>query len=306
MSRKYKRAKDRFEEAALKNNITYLLWYDYFKNICINRFEWTGLPETVDERFLELTLFEKGFALFFKDPVVDIFVALTTMISGEWDIYNIPRFREAYATNDYHCERDNGNSVLIFNNYLHTSDVLTCEFYALKLYQLDRTIDTNVNGQKTPLLIRSTEAQRLTLTNLYMQYDGNYPVIFGDKQLEPDSIQAIQTQSPYVSDKLMVLKHQYINEFLTHFGIENSNEEKKERLVESEVASNYGIVEASRHIALNSRKQACKQINDMFGLNLDVNYRSMVDTKLNRAFRNFPDTEEPERDNTEPQKEGEE
>lgn len=274
-----------FEQSAMLNNQAYETWYLRLKEMAINRFEWINLPDTVDERFLELTLFEKGFALFFQDPVVGIYLALQTTIGGEWNVYNIPIFREAVASNSYRCERNNQNSVIIYNNYLHETDEEICQFYAYRLYNLERTIDVNVKAQKTPILIRSSEAQRLSMKNLYMQYDGNTPFMFGDKNLDTTGIEAINTNAPYVSDKLQVLKHQYLNEYYTYLGIENSNEDKKERLVESEVASNYGIVEMNRNTGLNARKQACKQINNMFGLNIDVAFRSNVDTKLNQAFK---------------------
>ena len=68
-----------------------------------------------------------------------------------------------------------------------------------------------------------------------MQYDGNEPFIFGDKDMEFDGIKCLKTDAPYVADNLQVLKHQIWNEALTFCGIENSNQDKKERLVADEV-----------------------------------------------------------------------
>lgn len=280
-----KRPVTAWENSAFLNTQTYNFWYMRFKELCINRFHWVNMPSEIDERFLELTLFDKGYALFFKDEIAQLYIALTCMISGEWDIYNIPKERIAYASNDYQYYCDFTDSVIIFNNYMHTTDVLTCQYYAHKMYEVERTIDVNVKGQKTPLFISTTEQQRLTMVNLYEKYEGNEPLIIGDKRLDPSALQVMMTPVPYVADKLQILKHQYFNEFLTAVGIENSNEDKRERLVANEVASNYGVVEASRNIPLQARKQACKQINEMFGLNIDVEFNSHLQTLVNQAFK---------------------
>ena len=259
-------------EAKKLNNDTYLDYFYRLQEIAINMFEWSDLPDTVDERFLELTLCEYGFAVYFNDDVIGD-IALTCTIGGPLDIYRIPVKRRAYATNGYQRELTDKDSVLIFNNYLHTPSINTILLYARRLYEIERAIDVNVKGQKTPVAILCDEAQRLTLLNLYKQYDGNEPVIFGAKNLDLNSVKAIQTAAPYVSDKLNTLKRQIWNEAMTIFGVENSNTEKKERLVSDEVLSNLGGVQAQRYVMLNSRRAAAKKINKMFGTNIEVNFR---------------------------------
>lgn len=259
-------------ESALLNNRTYLQYYNRLLELAINMYEWKNLPNTIDERFLELTLFSDGMAVFFRDDILGD-LCLQCMIGGNLDVYRIPIERTAYATNGYQMHLNNTNSVIIFNNYTHTNSMLDIEMFARRLYEIDRTIDVNVKAQKTPVLIRATENQRLTLKNLYMQYDGNEPFIFGDKNLDMDGIKALKTDAPYVADKLNILKRQIWNEALTYLGIENSNTEKKERLVSDEVTTNLGGVEAQRFCRLNARRQAAKQINKMFGLNIQVDFR---------------------------------
>lgn len=262
----------KWESAAL-NDKTYLDYYYRLTELAINMFEWKNLPPSVDERFLELTLYSTGMAIFFEDEVLS-YLALTTTIGGNLDVYRIPTIRRAYATNGYNRELNNENSVLIFNNFLRQPSMLAIELYARRLYEIERTIDVNVKAQKTPVLIQGTEQQRLTLKNLYMQYDGNEPFIFGDKNLDLQGIKAISTQAPYVADKLEILKRQVWGEALTYLGIENANTEKRERLITDEVTSNLGSVEAQRYTKLNARRQAAKKINEIFGLNIEVDFRT--------------------------------
>lgn len=274
-----KSKKQRWASAEL-NNKTYIDYYDRLMELALNVFEWENLPPTVDERFLELTLYEMGYCLYFDDPIIGN-LALTCTIGGRLDVYRIPILRRAYAVNGYNKMCSAKDSVLIFNNYLHTPTLLTIELFARRLYEIERAIDVNVKGQKTPKAILSSEQQRLTMKNLFMQYDGNEPFIFGDKNLDIEGIKSLDIGSPFVADKLQILKHQIWNEALTFLGIENSNQDKKERLVSDEVGSNYGNVEAQRNVMLNARRQAVKKINAMFGTDINVMFRSNLATMVN-------------------------
>lgn len=274
-----KSLKRRWQSAEL-NNKTYIDYYNRLMELALNVFEWENLPPSVDERFLELTLYEKGYCLYFNDEIIGN-LALTCTIGGQLDVYRIPVLRRAYAVNGYNKMCSTKDSVLIFNNYLHTPTQLTIELFARRLYEIERAIDVNVKAQKTPTLILSSEQQRLTMKNLYMQYDGNEPFIFGDKNMDIEGIKSLKTDAPFVADKLENLKHQIWNEALTFCGIENSNQDKKERLVSDEVGSNYGNIEAQRNVMLNARKQAVKKINSMFGTNIDVHFRSNLATMVN-------------------------
>jgi hypothetical protein len=274
-----KSLKRRWQSAEL-NNKTYSDYYNRLMELALNVFEWENLPPSVDERFIELTLYEIGYCLYFNDEIIGN-LALTCTIGGQLDVYRIPLLRRAYAVNGYNKMCSAKDSVLIFNNYLHTPTQSTIELFARRLYEIERAIDINVKAQKTPTLILSSEQQRLTMKNLYMQYDGNEPFIFGDKNLDIEGIKSLKTDAPFVADKLEILKHQVWNEALTFCGIENSNQDKKERLVSDEVGSNYGNIEAQRNVMLNARKQAVKKINSMFGTKIDVHFRSNLTTMVN-------------------------
>lgn len=266
-----------FWRSAAKNDASFMQYYNRLTELSISMFNWENLPDSVDARFMELALFSDGMTVFFKDDVLG-FLCLRCMIGGRLNVYQIPEERRAYASNGYNQPLDSSNSVIIFNNLLHTNALMEVENYALRLANLDRSIDVNSNAQKTPLLLICDEQQRLTLKNLYMKYEGNEPVIYGDKNLNPNSIQSIQTGAPYVADKLYQLKTQIWNEALTYLGVHNINVIKKERLITDEVERNQGGTIASRYSRLEARRQACKQINEMFGLDIWCSYRGDLGT----------------------------
>lgn len=264
--------KTNFEESASMNNRMYGEYLTRLTELSVAMFEWKNLPDTVDPRFLELTLFSDGQAIFFQDEVLG-YLALQCTVNGRLNVYRIPIKRRAYAVNGYQKQLNDKNSVIIWNNYLHTNSILTVRNYAKRLYNLDRIIDVNANAQKTPVLVQGSEQQRLTLLNLYQQFDGNAPVIFGDKNLDISSLKVLQTNAPYVADKLYQLKTQIWNEALTYLGISNLNVQKKERLVSDEVIRSMGGVIASRYSRLQARREACDAINQMFDLDISCDFR---------------------------------
>lgn len=270
--------KDRqFWESAAMNNGTYKQYYNRLVELAISMFEWKNLPKTVDARFLELCLFTDGQAIFFYDEALG-YLTLQNATNGGFNVYRIPVKRRAYAVNGYNRELNENDSVIIFNNYLHTNSQLDATMFAKRLYNLDRAIDINANAMKTPIIIKCDETQRLSMLNLCKKYDGNEPFIFGDKSINTNAIQVLKTDAPYVADKLYQLKNQIWNEALTYLGISNINVQKKERLITDEVTRNQGGTIASRYSRLNARREACKQINEMFGLNVWCDYREDYQT----------------------------
>ena len=267
------RRKTNFWESAVMNNATYIQYYNRLIELSIAMFDWTGLPGTIDPRFLELTLFKYGQAVFFEDEVMG-YLTLTNAVQGGFDVYGYPVASRAYSPyNNYQKNLTLDDSVIIYNNYLRTPSSLDVEVFAKRLYNLDRVIDVNANAQKTPVLIKCAETQRLTMKNLYKEFDGNSPVIFGDNGLNDANFTVLSTEAPYVADRIYQLKTQIWNEALTYLGISNINVQKKERLITDEVSRNMGGVIASRYSRLNARQNACEKINNMFGLNVWCEYR---------------------------------
>lgn len=286
-----------------KNQKDYVLYFERLMELALSMFEWKNLPDTIDARFLELSLITTGSALFFKDEVMG-YLCLRTTLGSPLDVYQIPTKRMAYAQNGYRYDGDEDNSVLIFNNMLHLPDILKLDKYAQILWDLDQTIKVNAHAQKTPVLIVCDESQRVTMQQLYAKYEGNEPFIFGNKDLLNGSpITTLSTGAPYVCDKLYLLKTQYWNEAMTLLGIPNTDMEKKERLVSTEAVNQNGATVASRSSRLYERKAACKKINDMFGLNIDVDYvqdinpviglgaEDVVMNNMGAIYQHRPDTD---------------
>lgn len=269
-----RRGKNNFSLSLAKNMLSNNMYLRRLCELSMSMFKWEGLPDSVDVRYLEMELFLTGQALFFKDDVLG-YLALGCLANGSFDVYGEPKVRRAYSrysgyNSDSFTDKD---SVIIWNNYMRVPSAQDVMYYAQRLWDLDSTIDINAKAQKTPVLIQCDEKQRLSLLNVYKEYDGNSPVLFGDKNLDIKGFGVLKTDAPFVADKLYELKNQIWNEALTYLGISNVSYQKRERLITDEVTRSQGGTVASRYSRLTMREQACDRINELFGLDVSVKYR---------------------------------
>ena len=270
-------------ETFLNNQDTATMFMWRIVDIAMSVFKWKNLPKGVDARMLEFWLIRDGFVGFFYDEALkhddkrrapEGYAVLPMMIQGQWDIYEYPKDRRAYAVNGFQYECDENNSVIIFNNYLRVPMWVTMWQYAWRLAETQRTIDINMRQQRTARVIRCTDKDLLSMKNTAAKVDNGDPWIFANKGLDLDAFDTFDTSSPYIANEAQNYKHQIWNEVLTYLGVENVNTDKKERLISDEVINNMGDVEAERFTRLNARKQACEEINELFGLDVDVEFRS--------------------------------
>lgn len=256
------------------NNATYT---DYFYSLTLlarSLYKWEGLPNEINEKWIEKYLFLNGECMFFKDDILGFMVAKCS--ESGLNFYDEPINLMPTATNYSNPKfyKNGDDAVLICNNDLRIATKHKIELFALRLAEITRAIDVNINAHKTPILLTCSEKQRLTLKNVYAQYTGNEPVIYGDKSLDFNSINAIKTDAPVVFDKLQIQKHAIWNELMTFLGVNNANMDKRERLVDDEVQANNQQVSIFGDTMLKARQDACDKINKIFGLNIKVSLRN--------------------------------
>ena len=230
--------------AMLINNRTMIDYLDRLKMLATSLFTWKGLDDIAGvgaSRFLELVLYENGRACFVKDDEFG-YLALRVNPNDKQNVYMLPTRVEAWSIG-YNKKFDFDDIVYIMNNELEKPTLASLELFATRLYETERTIDVNLQAQKTPILIEGDTKTILTLKNVYMQYSGNTPFIFGNKQFDiSNKLNVLKTDAPYLIDKLDLHKHQIFNEALTILGIDNANTDKKERLITNEVESNEQLI----------------------------------------------------------------
>ena len=273
----------KFTDSLELNDATFLDYLNRFRRIALSMFEWVNLPKSMNSRYLELSLYYNGKAALLKTRKYG-FINTKCAGTGYVNIYGLPTKLNCYSYNfneqrelyiglnpldDESKKEDNEykECILVQNNWEALPTVSSMELFAWRLYQASRVCDVNIEAQKTPVLLVADETQRLFLENLYQQYNGNQPFIFGDKdQLGEKTIRSINTQAPYVADKITEYKKEIWNEALTFLGVNNIMLEKKERLVTDEANSNNELINLNLESFLAPRLEACKKFNEKFGL----------------------------------------
>jgi Phage Connector (GP10). len=272
------KAKDiRFLDSALLNSQTYYDYLERFKKICLSMFEWKNLPDSMSARYLEECLYYKGQAALLKDELYG-FINTQVCDDGYLNIYGLPSQLHCFSYR-YDSQRnlytglegkELSDAILVMNNWQRTPTAFTIELFCQRLAEAEMTASINIKAQKTPVLIVVDENQRLMMENLYAQYDGNRPFIFGDKnQLSENAIKSINTGANFIADKIMDYKKQIWNEALQFLGVNTLQTEKKERLITDEASSNNELINLNLQSMLIPRQEAAEQFNKLFGLTGD-------------------------------------
>lgn len=284
---KKKAINSQFEDAMLLNSRTYVDYLERMKKIAMSMFDWINLPHSMDSRYLEMCLYYKGQAALLYDEQYG-YLNTQAADSGYINIYGLPtkikcfsysynEIRDLYVP-DATGQEKTDECILVMNTYERIPTCASVELFAKRLTEAQRTADININAMRTPILIRTDKNQELSLRNLYAQYDGNSPVIFADRtQLNPDDVKVFKTDAPFIAKDIMDYKVQIWNEFLSTIGVSNLDE-KRERLITSEIDSNNELVNLNLQSFLAPRKKACQEFNEKYGLSgdkaIDVKVRS--------------------------------
>lgn len=267
------------DKAKAINDRTYTDYYYRLMLLARSVFEWTGLPNGIDEKWIERFLYFEGCCMFFHDEKLGFMVAKTAP-HDHLNEYDEPTILRPVFTN--YCGdtvkeyRNFKECVLIRNNDIMLPTAPTIELFAMRLTDIQRCIDINVNAMKTPVLVKCSDKQKLSLKKAIEQWNGFEPLIFGDKTLDTSLVEALKMDAPIVFDKLQIQKHSFWNECMTFLGINNANMDKRERLVDDEVQANNEQIALSASVMLKARQKACELINNMFGLDVSVKLRESV------------------------------
>jgi hypothetical protein len=264
------------------NNAQMLTENMYRRNLtelACNRFEWQGLPESVNPRFLELVLFYNALSVFYKDKNTDKHFATRGSGLGGFNAFDDPTSFTVIGTNLQPITLSAKKCVPIYANYLRIPDLDIVTLYSQKLANIDRTKDIAIGNMRHPKIIKAAESTRLSWENINRQIDEGVQTIKVSQSLNMDDIEVLDLSMPSGTlNDLRLERNQLWNECMGLLGINNANQDKKERLVAAEVGANDEQVDATRNIALNARQQACEQINDMWPeLNISVDFKHKAD-----------------------------
>lgn len=261
----------RLINSQLSNFKTYEMYKRQLLTLAENVFEFKNLPTFIDTAYMNKQLLRNGGVAFFKDEVMGL-LALPYINVGKLDVYGRPTEIKVIARNGYNRTLKQDEFVIMYDNngrYPLWLDILQ---YAERLSQATRTIDININQQKTPRFWKTKQEKEKSVKDLINNVDGYENVVITYNDIDLDDTTLILEPAPYVADKIDLEKDKIYNEFLRLIGIANLSYQKKERNISDEIQAMQGGTVASRYSRFEPRKKAIEEINKKFGTNIEVQY----------------------------------
>ena len=316
---KFKQPKNRNNQdvisADILNNFTFIDFFDRLKRVATSIFKWKNLPETMNERWLELCLFYKGMAGILKHDDYGI-INTEASWSGNIDIYGLPTLVYCYSTSFFSEQRvrydgkvsieelskiygiQNENlkeAILVMNNIDMQPTFIAMELFAYRLYKVQRTIDINLDLIKKPFIIGCNEQDKLSMQKFMMDVENNQNMIFATADFDPsNSIKIFDLNVNNHVEELENEKRAILSEALTTLGVNSILVDKAERLISDEGKKDNEFINYNLQYYWKQRKVACDQFNKLFKpkkeievvLNSDINniikqeftdYKSQID-----------------------------
>lgn len=281
--------------------------------LALNRFKWDGFPPTVDVRFLEMSLLFNGLAVAYIDKDYDQFLVVRATGTGSVNMVDNPVAFTVFGPGSYAQSSGIGDPVMfrskniraylpmtferlsvkqkkqvgvpIWPNYLRSSDVDMIDLYASRLATIERSLEINSKNARRNKVLTATPNTQLSVMNFNRQLDEGVDGVVVTAPLgEENAVQALDLGiTPDSYDKLSILRTRWWNECMGMLGIDNANQDKKERLVASEVGANDGQTDSMRYVSLNARRIACEQIKAVFGYDITVEFNVEVEAQAKMA-----------------------
>ncbi len=257
------------KETNIKNTIAYMF------NRTNAMFKYNNLPKTIPSRELELLLQSNGFGIFLK--IGDDFYVVNGGLGGEPDVYNRPtKATVSIPALNYNETLDiNKDCVVISNDSCNIGLLPMFKKYAFILNEnMITMILANVNKRYTTLISanddNTVKSAELFLKNIF---EGKQGVIAENKLF--DSLRVNPNTEDRSALKDLIEFEQYIKaSFYNEIGLSANYNMKKERLTKEEFTTNSDSLYPLVDDMLNSRRKALEEINELFDLDITVNFNS--------------------------------
>lgn len=289
--------KRRLVDSQLSNFKTYLAYKTKMLTLAENVFQFKNMNPFIDMAFVNSELVTKGSIAFFKDEEMGLLALPYTSVGG-LDIYGRPNriavipkngtYNRILTRNEFVIMYDNDSHLPIYPNIVQSAE---------RLALIKRTIDINIEQQRTPRVWKTTEENKRTIEDLVNNVDGMVNTVLTYDNIDLDESNCILAPAPYVADKLNQDKKEEWSEFLELIGITNVSVQKRERVIRDEVICSMGGTIASRYSRFTSRKNAIDKINKMFKENIEVEFYDGLPTTIENVDDFLSDMNESEDDN---------
>ena len=283
----------------------------YIFGVINEQFKWEGLPEGIKPYNVEKILNLYGQGVLFK--VGDSYAFCNAVNSNSLNIYGEPRQVQPIAINGKAFDRvwvgsevadgeiKEQNAVLIKNNLTSTPTYAMIKPLVEELAFIWQSKGINAGLSRIKALLHANKSNASSIKQQLKSIIGSSTMIpvVSEKTNMLENIEKLDFNVEYTPEKYW---EDFDKCFATLWGwlgiTTNLSQEKKERLIVSEVESNDELTTISEDARLSFRKLGCKQANELFSLSSSCNNK-VPDTKATQPMDNdeLNNQEEPEREN---------
>jgi hypothetical protein len=257
------------------NRRLYEAYLNQVFQLAIARFEWRGLPATVDPIWLERTLLCKGVATIaqpIKGRRRGLWYAAKMVTDGELNVYDRPSRWIAYSRELLRFKVTPKNGVIIYDNDTRTPVLDAIDLAVRELVDIQKTKQVNRFHQKVPYILVTDPDTELSADNLLLNIMSGNPATIANRGITNIETYQLQTQVPYLGAELTAAEQNVWNRIYTMLGIANVTY-KSERMIEDEVRS---MSEPATMMALSGlieRRRAADMLSDLTGQEVNVIWR---------------------------------
>lgn len=244
--------------------------------LAISRYEWRGLPSTVDPIWLERTLLCKGQATIARPRKGDkrgFWYAAYVQTDGPLNIYDRPSKWVAYSRNllRFKCTPQNG--VVIYDNVTRVPMLDSLDLAVRELVDIQKTKQVNRFHQKVPYILMTDPDTELSADNLLLNIMSGEPATIANNAISNIQTYQLDTNVPYLGGELTAAEQNVWNRIYTMLGIANVTF-KSERMIEDEVRTMSEPASMMSLSGLLERRRAADYLSSLVGNQVDVIWRA--------------------------------
>ena len=256
------------------NERLYAAYLNQITQLALTRFEWRGLPATVDAIWLERTLLFNGMATIARPrgkQLKHFWYAAKAIADGPLNVYDRPRKWFAYSSSPelLRFKVNPTNGVIVYDNVSRVPMLDAIDLAVRELVDIQKTKQVNRFHQKVPYILMTDPDTELSADNLLLNIMSGEPATVATNVISNIQTYELDTKVPYLGAELTAAEQNVWNRIYTMLGIDNVTF-KSERMIEDEVRSMSEPATMMSLSGLTERRRAAAQLSTRIGQEVTV------------------------------------
>lgn len=237
--------------------------------MALSRYKWVNLPDTCDERYLEMILLTQGIATIAAPRSGEHMGEWLSLGLGSWrgapDMYGNPRAWSAIGMDGFQFNVWPDNGYYVWDNHQRTPVMPRIDLWVDELVDIINTMRQNRAHQKVPLIISGVQEKSNDMTNYIKQAAGGEIMIIATDGITNMSASALTPPNalPFLGEQLWANYLNIWKQIYNGLGIANVDF-KRERMIEEEVAALSSPTDLIALDGLQCRRKLCDFMNTHF------------------------------------------